>query len=355
MPATGTPTYPGPSNMFLPSFSESGRLQVEFSRNPKSFPINTYCGMKTTKKDNGNYLRITAEQAARILSQQAWLWNDGAPAPDGNWNTEKFEWPSFQCERRLFPWALGTRGYDMADFDVGGVHNRLCAQQAMTARTMRALDVLLTSGNWSSSNTGTATAAGGGIWTGSTAANAYINKAFDAVKLAVHKATLGVVKGNNLVCVISPTLAHIMRETEEIKDFIKQSPIAAAAIMGTEFFAKWSLPEQLYGVRLTVEDTVKVTSKKGATLAATYAMDSTKAVFVYAPDSPAAKGGDTTVEEYSAGGAPTFSTMTLFVKEDMAVETMTDTNNRRINGRVVDDTAEELTAPASGYLLTGCS
>ncbi len=42
----------------------------------------------------------------------------------------------------------------------------------------------------------------------------------------------------------------------------------------------------------------------------------------------------------------------LFVYEDMTVEELHDVNNRRMDGRVVDDIAPALTAPASGVFFT---
>ena len=53
-----------------------------------------------------------------------------------------------------------------------------------------------------------------------------------------------------------------------------------------------------------------------------------------------------------AEGVPDFSTLSIFAYEDMTVETEDDTWNRRVRGRVVDDSAVVLTAPLSGYLLT---
>ena len=51
-------------------------------------------------------------------------------------------------------------------------------------------------------------------------------------------------------------------------------------------------------------------------------------------------------------GAPTFSTITCFEYENMTAETKDDPDNRRVKGRVVDDIDVEMTASASGYLIT---
>ena len=48
-------------------------------------------------------------------------------------------------------------------------------------------------------------------------------------------------------------------------------------------------------------------------------------------------------------GTPTFSTLSLFLYEEMTVEQKDDPDNRRVHGDVVDDFAAVLTAPVSGF------
>jgi hypothetical protein len=52
------------------------------------------------------------------------------------------------------------------------------------------------------------------------------------------------------------------------------------------------------------------------------------------------------------GGAPSFSTLTAFMKEEINVEIKTDEWNRKVHGRVTDDNDIVLTAPAAGYCIT---
>ena len=89
-----------------------------------------------------------------------------------------------------------------------------------------------------------------------------------------------------------------------------------------------------------VDTTTRVTNRKGATKARS-SMYSDGIVFVSRP------GGLMGTE-----GVPDFSTVTCFAYEDMTVETMDDTWNRRVRGRVVDDSDIVLTAPLSGYFVT---
>lgn len=348
-------SYPGSHTGFLPSWEASGKLQIEYSRNPKSFALNRYVGLKKVDKTIGAYLNINAEEASRIVSIQDYDWPGGAPRPDGNWNTEKANWLSFITRRFDFPFALDSRAVQVADYDVIATNARVQAQRAMTHRTLRVQTVLQNASNWGSS-TATATAAGGGVWAGSAVANQYILKTFDYVKEQVHLNTQGAVNMEYLVCVVSPLLAHEIREAPEIIDFIKQQPEAGAMLKGTEFFRRWGVPEQLYGVRMVVEDTVRTTNRKGASVARSYVMPATQAQFLYAPDALDFKqntnaGADTTVEAYA--NQPIFNTITLFMLEDMTVEVFDDTKNRRHEGHITEDNAAVLTASASGFQITG--
>ena len=92
---------------------------------------------------------------------------------------------------------------------------------------------------------------------------------------------------------------------------------------------------------VVVEDAVKVTSRKGATKASSY---------VLAAETPfmcARPGGLDGVE-----GSPSFATHSVFLKEEMTVESKHDRDNRRHLGSITDDFAAVVTAPISGFLFT---
>ena len=338
-------TYPGGNTTFVPSYEASGKLQIEFSRNPESFPINKYVGFKKVDKSVGYYLNITAEEAARVVSQQDYAWPEGQDAPSGHDGTEKFEFLAYTTKRFSYAYNLGDKTVAQATWDILATHGRIKAQQSMTARTIRMVDKLTTGGNWGTS-TNTATALGAGSWVGSSVANQYILKTFDAVKEEVHQATLGAVPPDSLRCVLSPSAAHVVRESPEITDFIKQNNLSFQAMAGTTFFQRWGIPPELYGVKMVVEDTMRITTRKNATTPTrSYVMPGTVAVFTSVPE-----GLENSREP--ADGVPTFDTAVIFAYEDMTVESRSDPDNRRTMARVVDDTAEIITAPASGYLVT---
>ena len=54
-------------------------------------------------------------------------------------------------------------------------------------------------------------------------------------------------------------------------------------------------------------------------------------------------------------GVADFATCQIFSYEDMTVETKKDPDNRREQGRIVDDFDVQVVAPASGFLMTSCT
>lgn len=348
-------TFPGGANTFVKSWDASGKLQVEFSRNPKSFPLNDYVGLRTVKKERGYYLKITAEEAARVVSTDDFVWPDGADAPQTHDNQEEFSWNDFRCDRYAYPYSFGYLATEQQDADFLAIHGRVNAQKAMTLRAIKGLEKLTTAANWGS-NTDTATvlSGSGGTWAASSEANQYILKTFLEVALRINKATLGVVRSNHLRCIINPVLAKTIRSNAEIIGFIKQQASAPAMLKGSEFFTKWGLPPELYGIKLVVEDTVRVSTRKNKSSAATptYCLADTVAIFVAVTQDV---DGETVRKPEPGDGVPIFDTLTMFMKEDMTVESKDDPDNRKTNARIVDHFGMEMTAPATGFYVTGCA
>lgn len=339
--------FPSAGNTYVPSHEASGSLVIGYSRNPKKFKINQYCKLVPVKKSSGYYLTITAEEAARIINASLpdFVWHDGQEAPMGNDNLESFEYKSFTTLRYAFPFNLGQKSVDQAEWDILAVHAGFAAQKAMTARTQSVWSSsggLVDTAVWSGS-TDTATNLGGGKWDVSGATDLYILKTFNTVCENILKATNGVVARDEICCVVNPNVARQMSESAEIRDFIKQSPFAMAQVRGDSPSQNgvWGLPDVLYGVKMIVEDAVKVTSKKGATRAASYVCPAASAVFMTRTD------GLVGME-----GIPQFSTAQIFTYEEFSVESKTDSDNRRVTGRVVDDYIFKCVAPASGYYVS---
>lgn len=350
--------FPGGLNTFVPSWEASGKLQIEFSRNPKSFPLNDYVAQRSVTKQTGYYFKAKAEEASRVVNEDDYIWPAAGagsrPGGKTNDNYEQFEWVAFNTKRHKYDYPIDDLAQQQADFDVLAFHGRVNAQKAMTVRTKRALRILTEAGNWGN-NTGTATAVGGGLFSAGTSSNPYILSAFQAISEAINKGTQGVVRPEHLRCVVSPTLAHTMRKSAEMIDFIKQQSSSPELFKGNgNFFYRWGLPEYVYGIKMVVEDTVVNTVRrtKGTDATKDYMLASGHAIFVANTQQT---NGETVIKPESGDGVPIFDTMTMFLKEDMTVESRDNRDDRCIDARIIDDFGMEHTSPTTGYLLTGCA
>jgi hypothetical protein len=356
--ATG-PGYPSGTNTFVPSFEASGQLVIGYSRNPKAFALPRYCQYVKSPKTTGYYLKITAQEAARVVTVQDDIWPDGASAPSGADNQESFNFLPFLTERYAYPFFLGRKAVDQAAWAIREEHAMIAAQRAMTARTVLAFNALTTSTNWTAAgsdpdmgadHTNTATSLGGGTWASSTTTNLYIKSTLNAVAVQINIDTLGKV-GNDVgvehCIVLSPRDAAEISQSAEIHDYIKGSYWAKEEITeGLSPNNKFGLPSSIYGYPLCIESAVRVTTRKlDASLAKDYVVPDGEAYYLSRP------GGMEGVY-----GSPSFSTLTMFwYNDEMTVESKDDVDNRRLHGRVVQDVVFKVTAPASGFRITGIS
>ncbi len=343
--------YPSGFNTFVPSFEASGHLTVSYSRNPKDFPLNQYVTLTPVNKSVGYFLQVTAEVAARVINSpnlNEFVWPDGADAPSGEWGLESFAFAPYNTVRFTYPFRIGYKAEEQASWQILAMHSEFAAQDAMTARTVKTVATILNTSNYAASHVATATALGGGFLSAGTAVNAFIKKAFNAAAQQIQLDTVGRVRPKDLVVVMSPVVADALGRSQEISDYIKSSPYALAQVRGdvASQNGQWGLPDQLFGYKVVVEDTVRVTSKKNATRAASYAWSlaggSGESIAMLA------RPGQLT----GPAGGPSFSSAHIFAYEEMTVEQRDDQDNRRIMGRVVEDFDVEIVAPASAFIIT---
>lgn len=338
--------HPSATNTFLPSMDASKKLVIDFARDIKDFAVNKYTQIVPVTKNLGAYLEMTIEEAGRILAGDArnFLWPDGKERPLGIGNLETFEYKEFRTRRINMSFLLGNLTVDMADWDIVAQHASITARRMMTLRTVQALTALTTSGNYASAHVKDVTAITGntGRWDQSTTARQDIQRTINVACDQIMNATLGAINLNDLVLVIGKTDARKIRECQEIVDYIKGSPDALAATRGElNNSTMYGLPDKLYGIPVVVENTVKVTNKKGATRATSDALPSGTAFICARPGS---------LEGVPDG--PNFCTCVNFALEEMNVETFKDTNNRRTLGSLTEDYVYKIVAPSSGVLLT---
>ena len=335
-----TAVYPGGSNTYIPSYEASGKLMVDYARNPNKFSVLQWTGIVKTEKEVGRYLKMNKAEATRIASgDQEFGWADGSERPT---NTYKdFEYKPFEAKRYNIGFVLGDLGVQQAEWDVLANYSRTSATRAMTLRSFNAAAAL--SGS-SDIPTATATAAGGGKWDASdNSTKFYIAKGIQASIQAIHKATGGAVGADDLCMVISPTVAKAISTSPEIRKTVEQSPFAMNTLTkqaGEMTFTgrKWGVPDYLEGVKVIVEDAVKHTNKRGATDASSYIFGDN----VYLVARP----GSIETTEGS------FCTVQQYAKEEMTAEQFYDAMNRRTLGAVVEHYVYVIGAPYSAYKLT---
>lgn len=341
--------FPGGGNTFVKDHESSGKLVVNFSRNPTKFALNRYIQIVPVKKTAGYYMEMTVEEAGRLLNSNGseFNWPDGADAPSGVDGTEMFEFKEFRTIRNAYNVRLGEQAAEQAGWNITEQHLAIKAQQAMTSRTQDVATALTTTGNYSSSHHSAASSISGmsGNLAASTTARQDIKRAFNYMALQIIQDTLAAVDESSLRIVLGPQDAANIAQCQEIVDHIKGSPDALAQVRGElpGRNTRFGLPDKLYGYEIVVEDAVKVTSRKGATRATSFVWPQGSLVMC------SQVGGLVGVAD-----APNFSTAVLFVyeKDEMAVETQHDTWNKRHDARVIDNRQAKVIAPASGFLLT---
>lgn len=344
MPAVMPSAY----NVAVPNLDATNRLIVDFGRNPSEFPVLRYSQIVPVKKSTGLYLKMTVEEAGRILNSDLadFVWPDGADAPIGLDNTESFEFVPYRCERYAPHAAVGDLTRDNADWDIVNQNASIKARQAMTARTQMAANRIFTESNYDANNVIDVNATFGAKWNAATTSNMVIRKSINAAVQRIVSATLGAVKAKDLVLVLGDTVARAISESQEFADYLKGSPDALGALRyqfrdEPSAANDYGLPKKLYGVEVVVEDTRKVTTKKKSAsptiepvLPATMAAIVSRVGALEAPYSPVS-----------------FSTCAFFMLQELQVETIYDQINKRTLVRVVDNWACDLVAPAAGVLL----
>ena len=345
-----TAVYPGGApNTFVPSTEATNNMVVDFSRNVESFQVNQYIKIVPVTKSVGLYTAMTIEEAGRVTDSAANddLWADGDDAPDNRRGSESFEFLPYTCKRYQRGFRLGDLAVSQASWEILAQHARIYAQQAMTRRTQLAATLLQTSGNYAAANTSAVSSISGvtGKWDVSTTARMDIKRSIDYGLDIIRKATLGGVNLEDFRLVISPGCARLMSVSQEIIDMLKQSPAALDVIEGKlGSAAAYRLPARINGVKVIVEDAVKVTSVKGATRAASYVWSDTSPVLVSRP------GGLMAAQDSQT--APSFSSASCFMLEEMTVEQKYDADNRVHKGRVVENFAMVGTALNAAFLFT---
>lgn len=359
MPA-GTPVYPSSQNAYVPDHAATQGLIVDFSRAPSDFSLNEWIKVFPVKKERGLYAQFgeaggLPSEAARITdtSMADGMWDDGNDRPSGVDFDELFAMVDFFAKRRAQSWRAGDKLVAQATWQVKDQKARMAAQRVMTWRCQAMITLATTTGNYPSGHSGAVTGLGSivtGTWDNSTTARLDIRKSLDYACLLIFMDTLGCVRKKDLQLVMGPGCAAKVSRSQEIVDYLKGQEGSIRIITGKDTdeykaVGDFQMPATLYGIKVVVEDSVKITSAKGATRVPAFIAGDTVAWLCARPG--ALIGTDPS--------APNFSAFSLFVydQEEMLVEEWHDDKNKRVEGSVIDTWDTAVTSGAAAFLFTG--
>ena len=350
------------TNTSIPSAAATDGLIVGFSRSVADFAVNRWVGMVPVDKPKGFYINWDSNQSGRIgpTDGSKWQWAYGADRPVDQGNNREFAFSPYFTERLNFSSPLPIEAEEFADFDIGAAERAKLAQQCMTMRTAAAVGAL-TNAPWGANNSANvdgvagingfgaaAMLASGQNWTNGTVNTPNIKLTLLRALKAINLGTLGRLQPRDLTLVITPDLALLLAMSPEVQDALKQSQFAMGALTGEnpDVNGLWGMPPMIAGMRIVVEDTVLVTTEKGAaTPVQSYAFPAGSAYLVIRP------GGLVQPPMPWAGGR-VFSTVTMFSLEEMTVERRVDTWNRIIQDSITSNFDMRCISPAGGFQFT---
>lgn len=329
---------------------------ISYIRDPKKFALNRYCQFIETDATVFAYFIVNRDDAIRTMDEALHVWADGADRPVQDWNGMRYKVATAETTRRNYSFRIGNKALAMNkdSWAILQQHTGFVMNQALTYRTNRIITALQTASNWTPTNS-TATANdlndGAGRWAtasdepSSPNYNA-ISKSMLAAAQRINLATNGHVEPDDLVMVLSPGLARVMSNTAELKNYLKYGPFSEKQLDNSaNINARWGLPPNLNGIELIVESTPRVSANydaAGTAATRTYVKTDTSAIML------SRKGGID-----GNFGAPSFSTVQLYWFKDLGtVYAFDDPHHLRTEGHVVDDLAELIPAPESGFYIT---
>ena len=236
-----------------------------------------------------------------------------------------------------------------ADWDIQAQHNAIYAQKTMTERVCMTIGMATDTANFDSTHTATANSLGGGYLDQGTSTNPIFKRALQTAFRRIFLDTRGSVRPQDMQVVLNPATANAISLSAEITDFLKNNQFGLGQVKGgvEGQNAQWGLPDRYSDFKLVVEDTVYVPSAAQGPGTTGFGQNGYFA-WPWATVAMFARPGALMAPQ----GGPSFSTIHLWLKEDMTVETMTDTNNRCSTTRIVNEWGKDVVAPVSGFLIT---
>ncbi len=347
--------FPGPFNVYIPSVGgkQQAKLIESFARDPKKFAVNGMATRTPTELLAGNWLQLRPEALARVLDTSQYVWVDGQPFPQGNYNAQDFRAMPYLCSRKAMPDYVGEQTSEQAVWPIESTKIDALGHIMMTLRAQVFYDLTLTTGNHLASHVKTATqwsgiGGTGGYWSAGTIENPIIRRSVLNLANQIRMDTMSTVTYKDLTLVISPPAAIAMSNAEEIHSYIARSVFALAQIRGDKPSqnGEWGLPDKLYDMNLIVDPTLRTTSPRLAVPGTTLdIMDDNTALCLTMPGALSANVGQVT---------SSFSSVHMFVYkgQEMVVKSMKDPWNQLTRLGIYETYDMRLVAPETSGLIT---
>jgi hypothetical protein len=345
--------YLSGTNGFIPAATGQA---IAFVRDQSKFKLNQYVQMIRSPKPVVAYALLDFDEPVRVVNDANFDWPDGMPRPTNSNQMGNFRLVEVRCFRRNYGFTVGHQIIEATDvFNPKAFFNAMTLSKAMTNVTQRFVSLMETAANWGA-NTADANTLNNGAGTWDNASNDPSSPNYLAIKKSILTAmknvilaTNGMIQVDDLILIVSPGLAMAMSETSEIHDYMKSQEESIQVLEGKKpsVSAGWGLPTHLYGPKVVVEDSVRVTqypymAGTAATTNRIWTKSDTSAVIC------TRVGGID--GNYGSPSASTFQR--YFYKYEMAVEAFDKPEDKLFQGNVVDQFQEILSSNRSGYLIT---
>lgn len=258
----------GPFNGTLPI--PTG-MAIAFVRDAKKFPFMRYMQLVPTEDINFMYFKVDTDEPTRLITLNKYAWGYDDYRPSGRDFTVRGDWTASVTSRYDFPWQIGEETLKIwrkQGMDPQKLYNKILLHKANLHRAQRCLDVITGATYEQSGSLNDVMDTTGAYWDASSgvehdpasgAANPnfqIIKKTFMRVNRKLKLATNNVAGMEDMVCVMSPVVAEAISTSGEIVNLLKQSQYAEQ--LKTVQYAEWGLPEELYNVKIVVEDSPRV-------------------------------------------------------------------------------------------------
>jgi hypothetical protein len=307
--------------------------------------------------DSPSFVRHEGGAGSAGAGSDNYAWPYGQPRPKNYFNIP-FKDVEYRCQRRQFDAQLDRETVQFADWQILPMYNLGIMTQAAINRAVAVQSILQTSSNWPGTNTAAANTLNGGagkwnLGSGDESSPNFlaIKKTLNRVAVLINLYTNGVLKEGDLRLLVSPNDAYAMANTGEIQSYMKNNEHAVKQLLEQGFdgrASKYGLPPVLYGWEVVVEDSIRTSTKLTSTDLASTGFNTDQS-FLWS-DGTAVCVARQAVE--GVAGMPSFSTIGLFISEDMTSEMFDDEENRLVNSYVTDAIQAKLVSPLSGFCIT---